>query len=207
MPDPGDLCSRFFRKVTSLPLVFWCSHRHILGFFVPVMVLETPIYGRQGAYTQGEIKTWIFYDFCLCLYPLVLPQWETAFMSVAPTPLSTAISPWTIPQLLESWRICSLGLNFQLFSRTRTQVLQSHGTLRGLSELSSQVLCSFGSDVSLSAPEFLEGCGDLCSNVCLPISSLTLFPEHILGPFSSLSYPRKAPPFRQANRGPQATRG
>lgn len=72
------------------PHFLWYSDAHTGTYWVPALgsfflcslatVLETPIYGRQGAYTEGEIKTRILCDFCLCLYPLALPPWEAASM-------------------------------------------------------------------------------------------------------------------------------
>lgn len=131
--------------------------------FVPwATVLETPIYGRQGDYTEGEIKTLILYDFCLCIHLLGHPGKQHPWVWLPP-PCPLQSRPGQFPNYLKAEESAVWVWIFSSFLEPEPEC----SSPTELSELSSQVLCSFGSDVSLSAPEFLEGCADLCSKCLL----------------------------------------
>lgn len=86
---------------------------------------------------KGRLKSW-FCDFCLCLYLLARRPWEAGSTVPHPHPVHFSLALDKFPT--ESQRPCNLDLSLQLFSRTRTQVFQSHGHTR-VSELLSQELC------------------------------------------------------------------
>lgn len=71
-------------------------------FFVPwATVLETPIYGRQGDYTEGEIKTLILYDFYLCTHLLGHPGKQHPWVWLPP-PCPLQSCPGQFPNYLKA---------------------------------------------------------------------------------------------------------